>query len=633
MATWTESIPVFVVFTLLTFVPGWLVVRALGARGTESVAVSPIVTVTVLGISTTLAARVGLTWSWLLVGLSTLAFTAAAWLLGRLLGRQPEVSPVRRLLGRPQRDVVLASTIGIGLALLTMLPVIGRPDELVDSPDAVYHLNRIRLFLDTGDFSLTNPSFYPNGFHAWVATGLMDTETHIIAGTNVATILLAAVVWPIGVVALVRHVLAPSRLVTYAAGLASAAFVSFPTLLLGWGVLWPNLMGTAMTPAALVLMLQAARNRRAGQVLSLAAALPGLALIHPNALFALIVFAVAWYLAARVRAGILGHHPWRRVARDLILALLVLAAAVVTAPRVSASIASTQAYAWDRISLWGSLVEILGGRLQIFTVLWGLLTLLVLGATWIVWRARAAIPVLAMWLACVVLYLMASSSTWSWTDLLTGYWYNDKVRLASLAAVPGVVIVAAAALMLRWLLRHVPALGRRPAAAGLLALTVIPLATVVPDYGSRSTLLHHFFHPRFPEREILTKERQVALESLAAQIPAGAGLVGRPENGSPLMYALFGTNTLFRSIPILASGDNGLIGVGFDEMATRAEVCAALARHNVRYAIDSPHVYWLDRPERTSGLFHLDTVEGLTKVATAGDYTLYRITACGLGPK
>ena len=58
--------------------------------------------------------------------------------------------------------------------LVTILPAIGRPDELVDSPDAVYHLNRIRLFLDTGNFSIVHPTFYPNGFHAWIATGLQS---------------------------------------------------------------------------------------------------------------------------------------------------------------------------------------------------------------------------------------------------------------------------------------------------------------------------------------------------------------------------------------------------------------------------------------------------------------------------
>ena len=85
----------------------------------------------------------------------------------------------------------------------------------------------------------------------------------MLPGTNVATIVLAALVWPIGCVALVRHALGTSRLVTYAAGFASAAFIAFPTILLGWGVLWPNLMATALTPGALALMLQAARSAAA----------------------------------------------------------------------------------------------------------------------------------------------------------------------------------------------------------------------------------------------------------------------------------------------------------------------------------------------------------------------------------
>ncbi len=635
MTTWTETIPVFAFFALLTFLPGWLVVRWLGARGLEAVAASPIVTVTVLAVATNVAALVGLRWSWLLVVVSTLVVAGSGALLVRVLGdHDPEITQARRLLGRPQLDVVLACAIGIGLALVTMLPVIARPNELVDSPDAVYHLNRIRLFLDTGDFSMLNPSFYPNGFHAWVATAMLSISGPIIAVTNVATIFLAAVVWPIGCVALVRHALSPSRLVTYAAGFASAAFVAFPTLLLGWGVLWPNLMGTAMTPAALVLMLQAARTRSLPHVLAFAATLPGLALIQPNALFALIVFGIAWYLSAQVRAGVLGHHTWRRVGRDLGIAVVVLVAAVVTAPMVSASIASTQSYEWQAIPLWAAFQEIIGGRLQIYSYLWGLLALLLIGMAWIVLRARVALPVIGMWLACVVLYLMAASSTATWTHLLTGYWYNDKVRLASLAAVPGVVIVAAAAPALRVALLRVssrlPLSGRRRGlAAALLAVAVIPLGTVIADAGARSTVLHYFFYPRFPERVIASADAQVSMGELAALIPPGAGLVGRPENGSPLMYALFDTNTLYRSIPILSSGDNGLIGAGFDEMTTRPEVCAALRRHDIRYAIDSPHVYWLDRPERTSGLFNLDRVAGLERVATAGEYTLYRITACG----
>ena len=77
----------------------------------------------------------------------------------------------------------------------------------MDSPAAVYHLTRIRLFLDTGNLSIFHPTFYPNGFHAWIATGLQSGAAPVLPGTNVATVILAAVVWPVGLVTLVLHFL------------------------------------------------------------------------------------------------------------------------------------------------------------------------------------------------------------------------------------------------------------------------------------------------------------------------------------------------------------------------------------------------------------------------------------------
>ncbi len=633
MDSWTLAIPAFVVLSLVLLVPGWLVVRALGARRLEALAVAPAVSVGVIAAAATVAQRVGVSWHPLTLLAVVVAATAVALGVGVLAARwrggTDEASTMRRLLGRPRPDVVGAVLVGVVLALVTLLPAIGRPDELVDSPDAVYHLDRIRLFLETDNFSIANPTFYPSGFHAWIASALQLTGTAVLPGTNIATVVLAAVAWPLGCVALVRHALGASRLVTYAAGFASAAFIAFPSILLGWGVLWPNLMGTALTPGALALMLQAARSRRVGQWLAFAAALPGLALIQPNSLVALALFAVVWFVAARLRAGLLRHARWPTVVRDLLLLTVVGVAGLVVAPLVSARVASTQAYVWSgQVSVWTALVEVVGGRLQIPVVLWGLLVMLGLGLAWIVLRARVTLPVVAMWAACVVLYVMAATSSAYWTTLLTGYWYNDKVRLASLAAVPGVVIVAAAVPMLRDLLLRVPLVRPRPLVASVVALALLPAATVVWDHGTRDRMLSEFFRPSIGNRVILSRAAQDQLRELNASIPAGEGVVGRPENGSPLMYALFGTNTFYRSIPIPTTGDEILIGTGFDQLTSRPEVCEALARHDIRWAIDSTHVYWLDRPERSSGLFDLGSVDGLERVRTVGDYTLYRITGC-----
>ena len=636
-SSWWDTPATFAALLGALFVPGWLVVRALGARGLEAVAVSPAVSVGVISAWATVAQRLGIGWNWLVLAVVSAVTAGLGWLAVHAVGgHDPGLTPRRRLLGRPDPHVVVAIGLGVVIALVTILPAIGRPDELVDSPDAVYHLNRIRLFVDTGNLSIVHPTFYPNGFHAWIATGLQSGAAPVLPGTNVATVILAAVVWPVGVVTLVRHALGTSRIITYAAGLASAAFVSFPTILLGWGVLWPNLMGTALTPGALAIMLQAARatngRLRRGQWFGFAAALPGLALIQPNSLVALVLFALVWFVAARLRSGINGHASWASVARDLGAVAVAGIAGLLVAPLVSERLASTQSYEWKgQIPIWSALVEVVGGRLQISVVLWGLLVLIVLGIGWIVLRARAAIPVVAMWGACVVLYVMAASSTAWWSALITGYWYNDKIRLASLAAVPGVVLVAAAAPAIRDLLLAVPLLRRQVPAVTVVALTAIPLATVVWQAPTRSAMLDHFFRPADPSRVILSRTAQADLAVLADMIPAGDGVIGRPENGTPLMHALFGTNTFYRSIPIPDTGDENLLGTGFNELTTRPEVCPPLARHGIRWAIDSPHVYWLDRPERSSGLFDLASVDGLEQVRSVGDYTLFRITACGLG--
>lgn len=633
MASWTEAIPVLVVLAGLLFVPGWLVVRALGARGLESVAIAPALSVGVLGGWATAAAAVGVRWSLPLYGVATVATTILAGLGARLGRRPPPRLPVRRRwLGRPSLSAAIAVGVGVAVTLATLLPAIGRPDELVDSPDAVFHLNRIRLLLDTGNFAPTNGSLYPSGFHAWTATGMLAVHAPILAAANAATVVLAALVWPLGCVALVRQALGPSRLLLYAGGLASAAFIAFPTMLLGWGVLWPNLMGTALTSGALALMLEAARSRSRGQVLAFLASLPGLALVHPNAVISLVVFALAWFFAARLRAGVLGHSPWRAVVRDSLAVAAALAAGMLAAPLLSSRLAATQAYSWPgHVPVPTAVVELVGGRLQVTSVAWGLLLLLGLGTWWILTRARAAVPVLAMWLAAVVLYVLAASSTLEGTALVTGYWYNDKVRLAALATVPGVVMVAAAAPAIRRLLLRVPGLRRAPLAAGVAALAAVPLLSVVADHADRSRLLRDYFHPAPPERIILDPARQADLERLAAFVPSGQSVVGRPENGSPLLYALTGTRTLYRSIPMPPSGDELLIGTGLRDVATRPDVCAALRRRDVRFALESPDVYWLDHPDRSSGLVRLATAPGLVKVATAGRYTLYRITACGFG--
>src|SRR6476661_10390955 len=123
MAQWVETVPTFGVLLLVLFLPGWLVVRALGTRGLEALAVSPAVSTGLLAGYATLAARLGVRWGLLPLVVVTAGTVAAARLGMRVFGHHDaELRPARRLLGRPRPDAVIAVAIGIVLALATILP-------------------------------------------------------------------------------------------------------------------------------------------------------------------------------------------------------------------------------------------------------------------------------------------------------------------------------------------------------------------------------------------------------------------------------------------------------------------------------------------------------------------------------
>ena len=61
-------------------------------------------------------------------------------------------------------------------------------------------------------------------------------------------------------------------------------------------------------------------------------------------------------------------------------------------------------------------------------------------------------------------------------------------------------------------------------------------------------------------------------------------------------------------------------------------VCDALRREGVEYAITGPERYWLNLYQRTSGITKLEEAPGFQQIGAAGRYKLFRIQACGFDP-
>ena len=74
------------------------------------------------------------------------------------------------------------------------------------------------------------------------------THAPIVVSASSVALVTAGLIWPLGCIFLARTVFGPSRTVTYAAAFGSVAFSAFPFWLMGYGVLWANLLGQALLP-------------------------------------------------------------------------------------------------------------------------------------------------------------------------------------------------------------------------------------------------------------------------------------------------------------------------------------------------------------------------------------------------
>src|SRR5690606_35955178 len=115
--------------------------------------------------------------------------------------------------------------------------------------DNIFHLNAIRYIVDTGIASpleigqMTSPGgglpFYPSAWHATVAIIVQLSGTSIPVAVNTAALVTAAVVWPVGILALSRMLLGSSASVIVGTGIVAAAVPAFPLLPMDFGVLYP----------------------------------------------------------------------------------------------------------------------------------------------------------------------------------------------------------------------------------------------------------------------------------------------------------------------------------------------------------------------------------------------------------
>ncbi|MBV8933358.1 MAG: hypothetical protein JO285_12505, partial [Kutzneria sp.] len=633
--TWFEVAPVALVSVGWLVVPGLVIGYLAGLRGIAAWGSAPMVSVAVVATTAVVAGAAKVAWSVPLV-LAVAAAVAAVVGLAALVLRK-RFAAVRPADGK---RVTIAAAIGvlpaIALNVLVVVRGMGSPDAIAQTYDSIFHYNAVRQVLDTHNASsltlggLNSPgipaAFYPAGFHDVTSLVLLTTGVSIPVAVNLTAGVIGAVLWPLTMLLFVRQIAGPSRMAMLIAGLVSTCFIAFPWVFLGFGILWPNLLGMSLVPAGAAAVMSVAGvanddvlgKARGWMLLCVALVSGGLA--HPNTVFSLAViafFAVLTGLsrwAARQRADGNGRRGTLVVAGYLLAVLAVWYWAATTPV-----FADVRNFYWPPMegaarAIGEILLNAPAGR----PTLWAISAAVLVGG-WLAIRRRELRWLVAAHVTSAFLYLLTATVNSPSTRGFTGYWYNDPQRLAAMLPITGVPLAVLGIVHLARCLHDRLAPGdatpprwnwwRGPVPSAAALTLVLLLALGVGSFGfyaaKRITTVSVVYGiaSHNPEQTMLTPAERDFFLRVKGKISPDEVVADNPWDGSAMLYTIADRKVLYAHVDLPQSMDRDYLAKHLDEGSRDPQVCQLATRMNVRYLLigNNRFWYWDDRRKNYPG--------------------------------
>ncbi|MCY0903570.1 DUF6541 family protein [Arthrobacter sp. H14-L1] len=662
--SWWSTVPLLAAAAAIFFVPGAVIAWASRVRGFALVALAPALTVTSASVAAMAVPYLGLQWSVFVVLGFSLVLAAVAFLLSHGTARRWP-GPRRRGYGWV---VPLAEMIAVALGALLvgrrLVYAFGTPGAISQTFDNVFHLNAIRYIVDTGSASslsittLTGGGFYPAAWHDMVSLLIDVTGTQIPVAVNLINICIGALVWPVGCIYLVQQIVGRRALPSIIAGVLSAAFGSFPLLMLDFGVLYPNVLAISLLPIALGASLQAlgvARERTASPVVSwllLLAVLPGMTLAHPSSTMALVALLVPvllgiWWREVRPRLG-----RWRATWKQLALYVVAVLVSAAVLRVVWQSVRPPEsASTWTPVETTANAIgELIASAPLGRPVSWLVLILAAVGITTLLARRQHQWLVGMYGVLGALFVIVASFPVGPLRTFYTGVWYNDPPRLAALLPVATLPLAVVGAMtVLEW------AYGRwgeqllttfhnsRPSQqgkfdgklvtrwGGVAALAVLTVALMAGTQQTNVRVAAKHAAASYQlsaESPLLSVDEKKLLERLDEEVPVGEVLAGNPWNGSALAYSIADRRTI--QIGILGKLPVGATEIydRLNDAKTDPDVCPAVRSLGIHYVLDFGHQEVHGQDHGFQGLDNLGTRGVATLIDHEGQAKLYKLTTC-----
>ena len=670
--SWLATIPLLLFAVVLAFGPGYAMGWALRVPVRLRVFYAPLLTFALVTVSAIVLGKTGIPWSLIsFVPVAAVMVAAAAGVM-HLVGRRwssavPDASSeaAENWAGNtvPLAWPIIGAVLGGFLTLHATQHMVFGPEAFSQTLDNSFHMNAIRWIQEHGDASsLTmgavaaanqEPTFYPAGWHDFVYLIYSTTGTSIATATIVMILLAAGIIWPCSLVAMCLSIPHLRPLQALAIPALTCGFFAFPGLLLFWGVLFPNLLGYALLPAFVALlmhMIQLMARREYSFVLSLSltilVGLGGLALVHPNAVVSAAVFAVPMLLGGVVQVlRARGASTRERLVGTGVLVSLIAGCVSIWLTLRPSEEASDL---WTAIMSEGEAVyqflflglenaNPLGGNfapayLLGFLALWGVGYLLYKGRN--LWLIGSWMLVGYMWIVA------ASVPRGDFRLLMVAPWYTDHFRLAALVVFPAVLLAgiglggAVEGLFVR-IMHAIPREKHAKIAPAMMGASMV-LVLAVAGLSSRTQAMHDATlqvanrYQVTPTSDILNQDEMNVINEIQKIVPKGDVIANNPWDGSAYIYALADRHLTSYHFEFQTSPKYEPILKDLKDARTNPEVCRVVNEYNVHWYVhlENQGNFGPSQQKNYDGMVAAIGTDVLTPVYSSGPMTLYRISAC-----
>lgn len=632
---WNSFLLCALIFLIALYGPGYLFFRALRVSRLFAIGCAPLYSVAVYALLPIIFQKVGITCNW-----AALFFPALIVALALLLALNRKGEQVYGAVTIDKSWLIFGLYLAAGLAACWFIVVsgLGDFDTFYNRHDNSTHLNAIRAFIDSGNWSslgmnayLTAPeeawpydmgsAFYPSAWHDVVALAVSLTHCPEAVAINAFNAVICGVIYPSSMFLLMLFLNKGDRLSLAVGAVVTPAFNTFPWYFFLKGPIVGNMLAFAMVPAVCALFAVLCKHavRKATfiglfAVVALIACI-ALGLAQPNGLFTFYVFAAA-FLGRQMRLFLKDRYEQRRFTRwQVVVAALGFVLAVVVVWFAAYKIpvffdVVNYRYARDNgLDPGNTLYDVLSLGLVISYPQWLLAALALIGFLALTARRRLWIAFPPAFFA-VAYFCARAFYEKRPRQYLAGFWYSDPTRIAaSLTIFLTPLVSMGLAAVIRGILRFLKAFadGRGPVEMDRranAAITVILLAAFccyayfpnfTPDIWDtdevtktpmgivKQRIANEY---NADKEQVYSSEERAFVKKALELIPDNALVLNQPHDGSVFAYGLEGLNTYFRSAATFGYNDTAeTIRQGLDNIATDKAVQDAVKSTGAEYLI------------------------------------------------